>query len=308
MGDMLTHQLLEDTNIASRAMKAVFHRGIGAARRTRDLEAEQLVKEKFGDQGQLVTRRLFIDASGPVHRRAQKANEMYQYHMRSTLPHTDDGSRLLPNNLYFEYTQTMGRYEHEIRNLDQEILLNYDALVQKDVSLRNVVAAQQNKPQTASAADYPTPEQMKRYLYVEWRLEPVATANDFRYQVDESVKQRLEESLKQVAADAKADIFARMAEPMKRFVEKLSVPIGEKGSIFRDSLIENLNELVDTLPKLNFDDDPRVKEVVEELRKLVTPYVYNPSALREQPEVRQSARDKMAELQKRLEGYGWKDL
>jgi hypothetical protein len=304
MGQVLTAEALaEETSIASRAMKAVFHRGVGAARRVRDNEAESLVKDKLGDQGQIVTKKLFTNKQGLIYRRNQLANEMYGYHVKATLPHGDDGSRLLPNSMYFEYTQRMSQFEHDLRNLDQQIVMSYDQLVAVDVAERNAALISQGKNANAAADEYPDLEQIQRYMYVEWVLEPISTANDFRYDVAPEVKDRLNSRLKQIAIDAKADIFARMAPPMKHFIEKLSVPIGEKGGVFRDSLVENLNELLTELPKLNFDNDPRVAEVLTELKKLVQPYVFNPDALREVPEVRSAARQKMEELMRRLDGY-----
>jgi hypothetical protein len=296
--------LVEDTSIAHRAMKAVLHRGVGAGRRTRDELAEAAVKQQFGDEGQIVTRKLFIDRASPIHQRAKLANEMYAYHMQYTLPHGDDGSRLLPNAVYMDYIQKMGDYERKLQLLDSSILMNYTGLVANDVMKRNAALMAAGKPANASITDYPTIEQMKRYLYVEWHLEPIATAGDFRYQVDETIKERLHARLAEMQQDVNTSLLLRMIEPMKRFVEKLSVPIGNEGGIFRDSLVGNLNELVEILPKLNINDDPRVGALIAEVRTIVKPYVFAPDVLRESPEARQGARDRMAELMKRLDGYG----
>ena len=309
MGNMLTAtQLMEDTSIASRAMKAVLHRGNGAGNRNRDKAAEQLVKEQFGDQGQIVTRKLFANKAGLIARRNQLANEMYAYHMRSTLPHGDDGSRLLPNSQYFEYTTKMASYEAELQRQAQYIVDNWDDIVDADMTERNAALTAQGKPATASAADYPTAGQAQALMYITWRLEPISTAADFRYDVAPEVKARLDEQLVAMQEAAKEEIFGRMLEPMSRFVKKLSVPIDEKGSVFRNSLVENLNELLADLPKMNFDGDPRVEEALAELRQIITPYVFNPDTLRQDGTARSEARRKMEELQKKLEGYSFGSL
>lgn len=299
-------ELVEDVSIANRAMKAIFHRGVGAARRVRDYDAEANVKAMFGDEGQIVTKKLFTNKQGLVYQRAQLANEMYSFHMKNTLPHGDDGSRLLPNNLYFEYTQTMGQFEHRLKSLDVQIMLDYHNLVAADIAERNAALIKQQKPPIAINAEYPTAAEMHRYLYVDWGVEPISTANDFRYQVDDHVKARLEQKLELVAVKAKADIFARMLPHMRKFVEKLAVPIGDKGAVFRDSLVENLNELTTELPKLNFDGDPNIDAAIKEIKVLVTPFVFNPDALREQPAARSAAKQKMEELVKKMEGYGYR--
>lgn len=296
-------QVVEDTSIATRAMKAVFHRGIGATRRVRDTNAEQMVRSTLGDEGQIVTRKVFTDKQSPLYKRQQLANEMYQFHMRHTLPLGDDGSRALPNALYFDYTTNMQQYEAQIRQLDMQVLANYDQMVEDDVDARNAALIKQGKHPSASVDDYPSKAQMESYLYVHWHLEPISTAGDFRYEVDEGIKQRLAARLTRVAEEAKLDLYARMLEPMKRFVEKLSVPIGQQGSIFRDSLVGNINEMLTLLPKLNVDNDPQITKLIEDIRAVVQPYVFHPDILREQPESRQAARDKMAEIMRRFDGY-----
>jgi hypothetical protein len=295
MGNMLTTTLLEDTSIASRAMKAVFHRGMGASRRTRDTEAESLVKEKFGNEGQVVTRKLFIDKDGPIRRRATLANEMYNFHMKHTLPHGDDGSRLLPNSLYMDYTSGMSDFESRLRTLDAEILADYVNIVQQDIALRVANLLKQGKQTIAHFNEYPEKLEMERYLYVDWHLEPVPTASDFRYQVDETIIKRMDERLKQVEADATLSIFTQMATPMKNFADKLAVPIGEAGSIFRDSLIENLNEL-SFLRKMNVNNDPRITQLLSGIEEVIKPYLMQPDILREQPEARSRAKEKMTSL------------
>lgn len=306
MGNMLTgQQLTEEVSIANRAMKAVFHRGVGAARRVRDQAAEAAVKQQFGDEGQIVTRKLFANKASLIYKRNQIANEMYAFHMKHTLPHGDDGSRLLPNVMYFEYVQKMGAFEQQLKALDAQILATYDQLVQEDVAFRVAALIAQGKQNVMVLPDeYPSKDQIAGYLYVSWHLEPIATANDFRYQVDPVIVDRLNGRLKKMEDDIRFEFVRRLADPMKHFVEKLSVSIGTQGSIFRDSLIENLNELVQLLPKLNVNNDPRLTELLNGIDAVIRPYVFAPDVLRENQAARESARDKMKALLEKLDGYG----
>lgn len=305
MGNMLTgQQLTEEVSIANRAMKAVFHRGVGAARRIRDEAAEAAVKQQFGDEGQIVTRKLFANKASLIFKRNQIANEMYTYHMKLTLPHGDDGSRLLPNGVYFDYTTEMSAFETQLKALDSQILVQYDQLVDEDVKFRVAALIAQGKTPAVDRAEYPSKERIEGYLYAQWHLEPIATANDFRYQVDPSIVERLNGRLKQMEDDLRFEFVRRLADPMKRFVEKLSVGIGEQGSIFRDSMIENLNELVQLLPKLNVNNDARLTELIDGVNAIIKPYVFAPDVLRESPAARELARDKMKTLLEKLSGYG----
>lgn len=305
MGNLLeVDQLVEDTSIANRAMKAILHRGVGAGRRTRDAAAENLVKQQMGDEGQIVTRRLFAGKTNLIFQRNQLAGEMYAYHMKMTLPHGDDGSRLLPNSIYMEYSQAMAAFETQLRTLDLNILATYDQLVRDDIAVRNAALMAKGKTEAACEADYPSASKMHEYLYVDWHLEPISTAHDFRYEVDDAIRDRLDERLKQIEGEIHFELFERMVDPMKRFVEKLSVPIGGDGGIFRDSLVGNLNEL-SYLRKLNLNADPRVNELLDGIEAVIKPYVFAPDVLREVPEARSAAKEKMAELVRKLDGYGF---
>ena len=296
-------KILDSMDIASRAMKVTFHKGVGATRRSRDAAAEQLVRSNLGDEGQIVTRRLFTDPQGIIAKRQELANQMYSYHISRTLPHGDDGSRLLPNELYFDYVQDMGSFEQRISAADVQIIGSYQQLVAEDVVRRNAALARQGKPQTAAPADYPDAQRMAAYLYVNWVIEPIPTANDFRYAVAQSVKDKLAARQQEMVAAANVDLLNRMMEPMKRFVEKLAVPIGDEGSVFRNTLVENINDLTEELPKFNFTDDPKITAAIAELKSVITPYAFNPNLLREQPEIRESAKEKMDALLKKFDDY-----
>ncbi len=309
---LFSDKMLDDVmpTLASRAMKVKLTRGTGMAR-VRDRNVENQVREQFGED-MTVTKQLFKDKNNPIFKRSQVASEMYQYFVKYTLPHSDDGWRILPNNLYFEVSNKLGDYAASLERFDNNIITNYDAIVDHDIDLRRVqwvhayskaVADNRQPPPKPCVKDYPTLDHIKRLLYVRYYFEPISTANDFRYMVTEQDKTRLSELLTTIEENARVSLYERMLEPMKRFVDKLAVPIGQEGSIFRDSLIGNLNELLCVLPRLNMNNDAHVQKALDDLKALVTPYVFNPSQLREDQTVRDAARAKMEALMSSLEGY-----
>lgn len=314
MGDMFTAQQIEQTlsnnSLAARAMKVKLTRGTGIAR-MRDKQIEAQVNAQFGDDF-TVTKKVFKNPNNPIVKRAKLAGEMYAYFTKYTLPHSDDGWRILPNNLYFEVSSQLANYASMLEQYDRDITSNYDHHVQADINLRMpnwyTAAAEAQarglpQPPMPCTGDYPTLDHMKRLLYVRYYFEPISTANDFRYMVTDQDKNRLNELLMQVETKAKAWVYEQMLDPMKAFIAKLSVPIGQEGSIFRDSLVGNLNELLGRLPKLNIDGDPHVQQTLDSLKQIITPYVFNPSQLREDQTVRDNARAKMEQLAQQLEGY-----
>ena len=127
--------LQETTSIKNRAMKFRLSRG-GTHRRVRDKDAEALVKKTLGDEGQIVSRELFTGKNYLTEYQTL-AGEMYSYHVKATLPFGDDGSRLLPNQAYFDYTSKMGNYISRLDNLKGLIVTNWGAMVQTDINARN---------------------------------------------------------------------------------------------------------------------------------------------------------------------------
>jgi len=292
-------RLLDDMSIAARATRAIFTRGTGTNGRTRDKVTENKLRAEVGDEGQIVTRKLFTSKSSPIFKRNQLMSEAYAYHNSKTT------EGFLPNALLLEYTQQMATFESQADKLHQEIIDTYDQIVADDIVLRNAALTAQGKTPSASVDDYPTIDKMRSYLYMNWRLEPIATENDFRFEVPDTIKQRLVQRDEDIKSDITNDLMQRLMKPMKHFVEKLAVPIGEDGAKFHNSLVGNLNELLVTLPALNIYNDPRVDALLKDVEVIIKPYVFSPDVLREVPEARDAASNKMKELLKQFDGYGF---
>ena len=80
-----------------------------------------------------------------------------------------------------------------------------------------------------------------------------------------------------------------MLDPMADAVKKLQVNIGDKGSIFRDSLIDNMVEVADRMGRINISDDPVIADRIRDLRSLVGTYANNKDVLRNSQSVRSKA-------------------
>ena len=293
--------LQETTSIKNRAMKFRLSRG-GTHRRVRDKDAEALVKKTLGDEGQIVSRELFTGKNYLTEYQTL-AGEMYSYHVKATLPFGDDGSRLLPNQAYFDYTSKMGNYISRLDNLKGLIVTNWGAMVQTDINARNSRLINANKPASASINDYPTLQQIEARLYINWYPEPVATSNDFRFEVPDEMKKQLDDQISMMVEDAGRDLYVRMLKPVSAFVDKLAKFTGEKGQRWHDSFVDNLNALTKDLPKLNINDDPMVTSLLSQIDSIIKPYVFAPDALKEDEVARANVKSRMEQLEGMLKGY-----
>lgn len=303
MGTNETNQLLNAIpTLANKAIKVKLSRGTGYAR-IRDKAAEQLIKATLGDEGQTVSKAVFQDKTCPVYVRAKLANEMYQYLIKNTLPHTDDGWRVLPNTLYQEVSMALMNYASRLQQLQQTILNNYNNLVATDIAKRNAHLSSQGKPAQAAVTDYPTQAHMARLLYVDYYFEPISTAQDFRYTMSDVDRQRLNEVVVELQESAKADLYSQMLAPMAAFVNKLSVYNGDKGQRLHETVVTNINDMLSHLPRLSLEDDPVFRTMLAEVKELVAPYVFNPSVLKEDAVVRDDAKAKMQALMAKYKEY-----
>ena len=294
--------IMEETSIATRAMKFTLSRG-GTAKRVRDRDAETLVKQQLGDEGQIVSRELFSDKTNLVYQYQEVGNQMYTFHIKSTLPFGDGGQRLLPNAAYFDYTSTMGGYISRLDNLKVQIMAQWDQLVLNDVTVRNARLTNQGKPPTAKVEDYPTMQQMDYRLYVNWYPEPVSTSGDFRFSLPPEMLQRVDQQLESLVAEAGRELYVRMLKPVSAFVEKLNKFTGDKGQRWHDSFVDNLNALSKELPHLNVNDDPQVTALLGQIDAIVKPYAFAPELLKDDEFARSQVKARLEQLEVTLKGY-----
>ena len=73
----------------------------------------------------------------------------------------------------------------------------------------------------------------------------------------ERVRRDIEQQVRTRLNDAQRDLYRRLGEAVERVGERLREDENGKPLVFRDSLIENIRELVDVVPRLNIfaDDD-----------------------------------------------------
>jgi hypothetical protein len=82
----------------------------------------------------------------------------------------------------------------------------------------------------------------------------------------DNIVAKANESVKSQLGEAMRDLWTRVYDVTHAMHEKLSKPIGEKGAVFRDSLVRNVEELADVLPKLNLFEDPIIANMARYLK------------------------------------------
>jgi len=214
-------------------------------------------------------------------------------HYAKTLPWLDNGARILPAALYQDYSESMRKAREAFETAVAEFLNDYPSFV-ADARLR--LNGMWN------AADYPDASEIARKFSFSVALYPVPDAADFRVDVSASqaaaIRTGIEARAKEALETAMRDAWQRIADSVGHMASKLSefkpAQHGDKAAgIFRDSLVENVRELVGILPALNLTDNPNLTAISGRMAELVK---YDAETLRASDHLRRSIQEQAAAI------------
>ena len=193
--------------------------------------------------------------------------EARTYHGKMTLPWLDKGRDILTVALFWEYSQEMTRLRQEHEAAVNDLVLNYPAYV---------VEAQTALGSLYDAGDYPAPDKIAGKFNFEVNISPLPTGDDFRVSLgteeEERIRAQIDGRLQEGVKQAMADLWSKVHEAVTHMATKLRayVPADKTSGvsaegIFRDSLVENLREIVKLLPAMNLTGDARLAALTTRL-------------------------------------------
>jgi len=212
-----------------------------------------------------------------VHKKTTHIREKFY---KNTLPWGMEGTMMLPTTNYLAVMNEFGKEKNEWLTLVNDFKSNYLQL--KDDAKRVL-------GQLYADADYPTEGEVGNKFRIDMAVFPVPST-DFRCQIASDELSRIQQDVEARVADAQAtamkEVWTRLYDRVKHMAEKLADP----KSIFRDTLVENLQEQCTMLSRLNFMDDPNLEALRQQVEGTLASH--HPDALRNDPDLR---RDTAAE-------------
>lgn len=188
------------------------------------------------------------------------AREAREFHYENTLPWSDNGDRLLPSTNYFEYISKQRNFKEQFASAVQKFIASYPDI--KEDARRRLNGM-------FNEADYPSLVKLPKKFSMEATFTPIVNLEDFRISINETEVERLRSEIEQHVylriSDATKSIWQRIADAVRHMYERLS----NKDAIFRDSLVTNISDLVDLLPRLNFTNDQEITQTITELKRLI---------------------------------------
>jgi len=249
---------------------------------------DQAESKKYGAGN--VNKHLFEGRDNAVKATISKFTDVYTYVKENTVPWST-GVDMLNIDHYMDFTGGLRRLVDIAEQGVTQLCTVWDEEVKNDLNRLAQIALAKGKPNLADPSDYPDVIELRSKFGIDIRYMPVPTTGDFRVGISDEDKASLQQQLDDAETHATTHVLESMITPMRRAIEKLAVPIGSDGSVFRDTLIDNLSDVAERMSKVNVSDDPTITEQIEDLRSLVASYA-NPMGkdmLRSSQTVREKA-------------------
>ena len=204
-------------------------------------------------------------------------------HYEQTLPWDDQGSRLLTVANYERYTELVDGLRERMVRERARFIEDYDD---------NIDQARLDLGRLFRIEDYPSKEALHGRFGIRYRIVPVPDADHFMAQLasDDTarVKRDIESQIEERLHDAVGDLYRRLGEAVERVSERLQEGEDGKPLVFRNSMIENIRDLVDVVPRLNIFGDDRLALLCQDVKDRIAHA--DPDTLRPSPQFNPNVR------------------
>lgn len=230
-------------------------------RRDKSATSEVLVAKQASRGAAEVRKRLLPkEAVDPV---LKVEREIRATHYTHTLPWDDEGLRLLPVDNWATYVDEMQALRVRWDNRVDEFIDSYEDYRQQAMADLGLLF---------DASDYPAAGEVRGKFIFDTMMYPLPSGDDFRLHMQDDdldeLRSKLDQRVNSAVDEARLDLYNRLAERLNRVSERLSDP----DHVFRDSLIEGLQDLLHLIPNLNVTKDPELEELRLETLRRVAPH------------------------------------
>lgn len=190
-------------------------------------------------------------------------------HYTMTLPWQDEGSRILPAEMYPDFAKRFQEYRSAFNQAADDFAAKYPSYMG---------TAKKRLGKMFDAKDYPAPQSVRGMFSFSAYVLPCPTSDDFRIKLakehEQDIKSDLEERMKEALSAAMRDPIERITETVGKLAERLKnykpadKAKGKKAEgTFRDSLVDNIKDLLEVLPAFNLTGDPKLAGLTERIAK-----------------------------------------
>ena len=179
-------------------------------------------------------------------------------HYSMTMPWSDLGLRLLPTAQYFKYHQQMTDLQNEFELMVDTFCNNYTWEVSR---------AQARIGSLFRADEYPSEDSIRSKFSFDIAYMPVAPCfvTDIGDEAYALLQEGYEELLDRELTNAMNDVWQRTYKALSNMSERLDYSGDAKKKVFRDSLVENVLDMVELLNVCNVSGDSQMSAMALKL-------------------------------------------
>ena len=223
-------------------------------------------------------------------------------HYAMTMPWSDLGMRLCPTAQYVGGTTKSGGsrdgYERTMTALQTEFFRLTDAFLNAyDWEIQN---AQLKLGALFNAEEYPSRDSLASKFKFRFVAIPLPDAGDWRLDIGNEaaavMREQYDKFYGEQLTKAMNDVWERAHEALSKMSERLDYSDDTTKKVFRDTLVTNVQEIVDLLGTMNVTNDPRMAEAHKRLEAAMQGIT--PEALREDTYLRASTKRQVDDVRK----------
>ena len=219
----------------------------------------------------------------------QKTTLIRKKYYNNTLPWGLEGTQILPSANYLNFMTEFRNEKSEWQHLVDTFFNEYNKLC---------ADAQRFLGSLYNRNDYPPLHEVQHKFSMDMAVFPIPS-NDFRVNISDQELERIhsdvERRVTEASQNAMKEAWQRLYDRVKHMAETLADPAKN----FKNTLVENTQEVCSVLTRLNFADDPNLESLRQEVeRKLANNHH---ESLRNDPDLR---RDKAEEAKAIMDKMG----
>lgn len=217
-----------------------------------------------------------------------------------TLPWDDNGRRILTSTAYFDLAKEMREGIDKFADEKTKVIGHYPAMQAEAKILLNGGYNEE---------DYPSLSTIAGKFRIAFNVEPLPMADDFRVSMADTeanlIRKQIEDQANERQKLAMKDIFVRLSEVIGKMAKKLKEYKPREDdkkaeNSFKDSLLENVQAVLDIIPMLKLTDDADIDSFMAETKKLLR---YDPYTLRDNDNIRKMIAKEASDILSRMEAF-----
>lgn len=219
---------------------------------------------------------------------ATQSGAIRKYFHEQTLPWFADGTRIISSLNYLDFVREFAKMKQD-----------FDLTVEKFLTAYPQLRADARKKlgDLFSEAEYPTTSRLSSAFQCEISFLPLPDVSDFRTDISDTEKESFLKKMREIEHRATSECWQRLHDVVAKAAARLNTP----DAVFRDSLVDNIQDICALLPKLNVTDDAKLETARLEVESIVAKI--NPDLCRSNATERGDAAKKLSEMTAKMSAF-----